>query len=181
MTQRDDGSVPRMTLSVAGTLWQAEPGALAALRRMADSSGAPLFWRLSARHGWQGRALTDWAAIARMLARLTPTGERPRDKSLHDPARPFGAVLCDGGDRDWGGERPMLSEARLARLLAARGDQRRIALERAVRMLARNHPQFNLPDLAWVVLTRQGGARIARDYYARLDRAAATTKDDAHA
>ena len=181
MTQHESDYVARAALSVAGTLWRAEPGDLAALRRMADDTGAPLFWRLAARHGWRGRALIDWAAITRMLALLTPTGERPEEQSLHDPRRSLGAVLCDGGARDWSGTRPMLSEARLARLLAARGDQRRLALERAVRMLARNRPRFNLPDLAWAVLNPQGGARIARDYYARLDRATTTEKDTADA
>lgn len=180
MTQHEGESVGRMALSVAGTLWRAEPGELAAVRRMKDDIGAPLFWRLAARHGWQGHALTDWAAIARMLALLTPTGERPKDRGLHDPSHRLGAVLCDGGARDWSGPRPMLSEARLARLLAARGDQRRTALERAVRMLARGHPQFDLSDLAWAVLNPHGGARIAQDYYARLDHASATEKDTAN-
>jgi len=163
MTQPD---VNKVTLSVAGTLWVAAPGELAAVRRMKTDTGAPLFWRLAARHGWQGRGVADWAAITRMLALLTPTGERSRDDGLHDPGTPLGAVLY--GD----GERPVLSEARLARLLSTRGDQRRLALERAVRMLARHQPRFNLPDLAWAVLNPQGSARIARDYYARLDKVA---------
>ncbi len=181
MTRHDGGEVARQTLSVAGTLWAAAPGELAAIRRMRDDIGAPLFWRLAARHGWRGRALTDWAAIVRMVALLTPTGARPEKQGLHASDRPLGAVLCDGGARDWSGDRPLLSEARLARLLAARGNQRRVALERAVRMLARHHPQFDLPNLAWAVLNPQSGARIARDYYARLDRAAAQQKDDTHA
>ena len=177
MTQRDDNSVERMTLSVAGTLWAAQPGELAAVRRMKDGVGAPLFWRLAARHDWRGGALTDWAAITRMLALLTPTGERAPSPDLDDDY-PFGKVLCDGGDRNRSDGRPVLSESRLARLLAARGDRRRAALERAMRMLARHRPRFRLPDLAWAVLNPEGGARdIARDYYARLDKLAKQRKE----
>lgn len=124
-----------------------------------------------ARHGWQGKALDQWAAITRMLALLTPTGERAPGKGLQDASVGLGAVLCGQGGR------PLLSEARLARLLAARSDQRVLALERAVRMLARYHPRFNLPDLAWAVLNPDGGARIAQDYYRRLDWAASPEKE----
>jgi len=170
MTQPD---INWVTLSVASTLWAAAPGELAAVRRMKNETGAPLFWRLAARHGWQGKGLADWVAITRMLALLTPTGERARDGSLHDAKTPFGAVLC--GD----GERPLLSETRLARLLSARGDQRRQGLERAVRMLARHQPRFDLPDLAWAVLNPKDSTRIARDYYTRLDKTASKEKDQA--
>lgn len=177
MTQSDD-KVGRAALSVAARLWNAEPGELAAVRRMDEARGAPLFWRMAARNEAIARRPEPWAAIARMLALLTPTGDRPADGSIHDGTRPLGAVLCDGGKPDWPGERPVVSEKRLARLLASRGAQRRVALERAVRMLARTHPKLNVPDLAWAVLNAEGGARIARDYYARLDRAEKKQKDE---
>lgn len=172
MTRHEDKDVGRMALSVARTLWASKPGELAALRRMKDDIGAPLYWRLAARHGWQGKTLIDWAAITRMLALLTPTGQRDPAHGLQDPATPLGAALFGDGDR------PLLNETRLARLLAARGDQRRAALERAVRMLARHQPRFNLPDLAWAVLNPQGGSQIARDYYKRLDRAGANDQKE---
>ncbi len=175
MTQPD---IATISLSVANALWQATPGDLSAARRLALPAGAPLFWRLAAKHAWSGTNLDTWAAITRMLALLTPTGTRPRDGTLHDTSRGLGAVLCDGGAMDWRGTKPVFSEQRLARLLAARGPQRLVAMERALRMLARNHPKLNVPDIAFAALGDGANPRIAKDYYARLDRAAAETKED---
>ena len=177
--------VNRAALAIAGALQHASPGDLAAMRRMREDTGAPLFWRLAARHVEIDRNPEAWIAIARMLALLTPTGQPGARPALHDATRPLGAVLCDGGDRSWSGPTPMLSEARLARLLAARGKARRVALERALRMLANRRPPdplVNVPEIAWAVLNPEAG-RIARDYYARLDPAAALnaaqTKEEA--
>jgi len=167
-------SVHQAALATARALQHASPGDLAAMRRMREDAGAPLFWRLAARHPVIDRNPDAWIAIARMLALLTPTGQPSSRPPLHDASRRLGAVLCDGGDRTWSGPTPMLSEARLARLLAARGKARRVALERALRMLANRRPPgplVNVPDIAWAVLN-PAGDRIARDYYARLDRAA---------
>ena len=159
---------------VARALQHASPGDLAAVRRMRDDGAAPLFWRMASRHGEIGRRRDDWAAIVRILALLTPTGAQEARAALHDRDRHLGTVLCDGGDRHWSDDRPMLSEQRLARLLAARDDQRRSALERAARMLARSRPPgplVNVAEIAWAVLNPSGSSRIAQDYYARLDRA----------
>ncbi len=171
--------VDQASLAIACALKRATPGDLAAMRRMRDGIGAPLFWRLAARHPEIDRRPDAWIAIARMLALLTPTGQPEARPPLHDAARPLGAVLCDGGDRNWSGPAPMLSETRLARLLAARGKARRVALERALRMLARTRspgPLVNVPEIAWAVLNPAGG-QIARDYYARLDQAAHTKEE----
>lgn len=172
--------VAEAALALARALQPASPGELAAMRRMRDDAGAPLFWRLAARHAEIDRRSEAWIPIARMLALLTPTGQPEARPGLHDPQRPLGAVLCDGGDRAWSGPQPMLSEQRLARLLAARGKARRVALERALRMLANRRPPgplVNVPQIAWAVLNPDGG-QIARDYYARLDRAAATHAEE---
>ncbi len=176
-----DGANPvdQAALGIAHALQHASPGDLADMRRMREGIGAPLFWRLAARHAEIDRRPDAWIAIARMLALLTPTGQPEARPLLHDAARPLGAVLCDGGVRDWTGPTPMLSETRLARLLAARGKARRAALERALRMLANRRPPgplVNVPEIAWTVLNPEGG-RIARDYYARLDRAAHTKEE----
>lgn len=45
----------------------------------------------------------NWVPILRILALLTPKGEAPPERRplLHNKARPFGRVLCDGGDPGW--------------------------------------------------------------------------------
>ena len=167
--------------AIADALQHASPGDLAAMRRMRDGAGAPLFWRLAARHADIDHRPDAWIPIARMMALLTPTGQPEARAPLHDPKRPLGAVLCDGGDAGWNAPAPMLSEKRLARLLATRGKARRVALERALRMLANRRPPgplVNVVEVAWAVLNPKGG-HIARDYYARLDRAANQSKEEA--
>lgn len=165
--------VAKAALAIACALRRASSGELAAMRRMRDETGAPLFWRLSARYEEIDRWPDAWIPIARMLALLTPTGQPEARPELHDPKRPLGAVLCDGGDRTFNDpNKKMLSEERLARLLAAHGKARRVALERAFRMLANRRPPgplVNVPDIAWAVLNPKPG-NIAKDYYARLDR-----------
>jgi hypothetical protein len=81
----------------------------------------------------------------------------------------------------------MLSEPRFARLLAARAAMRVELLERAARALAAKKPPgsgVNCTDLANFLLypdTPSHVRKLAKDYYARLDRARQvddTTKDD---
>ncbi len=168
-----------------------DPGALADLRRMSfdgDEAGAAYFWRLAARHKFgDGKPLAAWARIVQMMAMLTEKGQADGKRSPHEPPskengwRGLGHALCDGGDPTWGvGEsdpRPMLSEYRFARLLAARRDVRAELLERAIRTLSLKKPPgvgVNCTDLAWLVLDPDNSAhsrKLARDYYARLDRA----------
>lgn len=175
MSQAENG-VDYVAIKVADFLSRAEPGELAQLRRMKNESGAPLFWRLSAQHDYVANQPDKWAAIVRMLALLTPTGDPKTKQSAHDSKRPLGAVLCDGGETG-SVERPLLSESRLAHLLAARGRTQLEALERAVRMLARKQVKLNAAELAWAVIApKHTMAGIANAYYKRLD---TTTKDKA--
>lgn len=53
------------------------------------------------------------------------------------------------------------------------------ALERAVRMLARKHPQIDVPSLAWAYLN-DDGQDIARHYYQRLDQRARSREKENH-
>ena len=170
-----ENSIGHVAIKVANFLSKAQPGELAELRRM--KTEARLFWRLSALHDRIARQPEKWAAIVRMLALLTPTGAPETKQSVHDDKRSLGAVLCDGGETG-PIDRPLLSESRLARLLAARGVARLDALERAVRMLARKRVKLNAAELAWAVISPDEHATnlIAKAYYKRLD---TTVKDQA--
>ena len=159
-----------------------DPGGLAEVRRLqVPSSGSPAYWRLASRHANTiGSRHDNWMAILRSLAMLTPGGDPDGRQSLHDPKRRLGQVLCDGGDPDWpGGDtvRPAISERRLAQLLSARGGQRRVLLERALRAVVRTRrPEagVNVADIAWWLLDVDpvaAGGRLAESYYRRLDAA----------
>ncbi len=161
--------------AVAAFLHGLDPGPLAEVRRMTGDLGAPAFWRLHARHREIRRRPDDWLRITRILGILTPKGaaEHRADKPLHSK-RPLGAVLCDGGDPSWSDGRALLSEQRLARLLATRGAQRVEHLERAARMLACSMVPgsgVNTGDIARAVLNPASAHYIASSYYDRLDRA----------
>ena len=163
----------------AAFLQHLESGELAKLRR---SPEAPAFWRLAARHpdtiGRQDREM-EWGAIIRILALLTPKGDPAGRPRLHDPSRPLGAVLCNGGDPNWpagagGPPRPIFSERRLQHLLASRGKQRSEALERAARMLStrmKASSGIDVTDIAAALLAPEDKRRIAAAYYNELDRA----------
>ncbi|KAA0909893.1 hypothetical protein FLO80_19265 [Aquicoccus porphyridii] len=163
----DKDDVARRALGIASTLAHADPGERAAARRMGPE-GAAVFWRIVARHGIAPRDEETWRRITKLLALLTPASVT---ESVHESGRHIGAVLADGGDAQARLEKPVLSEQRLARLLAARGQARFDALERAIRALARNRPKVDGPSLAWAVLNNDTRA-IARAYYTRLDRRA---------
>ena len=178
-------------IDAAAMLQLLDPGPLAELRRMGRETGAPAFWRLVAKHpdtiGRQDRQ-EPWMAIIRILAILTPKGQGRRllaasggtpelHEPLHNSGRRLGAVLCDGGDPSWPGEggtpRPMLSEQRLAKLMAARGPQRAVLLKHAAQMISANRQDVgvNVADIALVLLRPADGRRLAEPYYLRLDRA----------
>jgi len=169
--QRD--RVAQRALAIASAIAAADPGERAAARRM-DTRGSPIFWRQAARLGIGRHEEDHWRRFTRMIALLTPTTER---RSIHEPKRSFGAVLADGGEAGVRLEKPVVSEQRLARLLAARGVARLDALERTVRMIARARPRLDVTDLAWVVLRADSGS-LARDYYSRLDRRVETTTEE---
>ena len=177
--------------AAAAAIGRLEPGDLAALRRMQEDRPAPAFWRLAARHpGTIGRADQEpqWVAVLRIIAILTPTGNPEERPVLHDQRQPLGKVLCDGGDPAWDGNKPALSEQRLAQLLAARGAQRAVLLTRAMRAIARSRAPdsgVNVVDIAAALVPlddhffrlrqrRLSERRIAKPYYDRLDAAQRT-------
>lgn len=159
-----------------------QPGPLADLRRMTVEMPAPQFWRLATRHpetiGRKGLE-AKWVAIIRMLAILTEKGDPADRRPVHDHSRRLGEVLCDGGDPSWppkqgGPLRPAFSERRLTQLMAARGTQRAVHLERAVRAIASSRSPgagVNVVDIAFTVLRPQDTRSLAETYYRRLDRA----------
>ena len=158
------------------------PGPLAELRRMDLGHAAPAFWRLAARYPTTvGRNEETWIHIVSVLALLTPKGNPTHAEKppLHKRPRRLGTVLCDGGDPTWPDPgqrdpRPVLSELRLARLLASRGAQRPTLLRRAVRSLASSMQPgsgINVIDIAYALLRPHDTAVIARAYYDRLDSA----------
>ena len=186
----DTPKLGKTIASIGQTLAELDPGALADLRRMSlagDEVGAPYFWRLAARHNFPSAQLQTWARIVQIMAVLTDKGASENKRSSHAPRsetnawRGLGHVLCDGGDLSWGhGEsdpRPVLSELRFARLLASRGEMRAELMERTARALAAKKPpgaQINCTDLARFLLypdDPEHGRTLARDYYARHDRA----------
>ena len=178
-----DETPAQAVLAATAMMQHLDPGSLAELRRMEKGRAAPAFWRLATRHPRTiGRPEKEetWMHIIRMVAILTPKGDPAGRPPLHNGQRLLGAVLCDGGDdQSWTGPRPVFSERRLAQLMAARGQQRAVLLERAVRALARSMSSgsgVNVPDIAYMLLTPDDGRRLAEPYYRRLDRAEQSTK-----
>jgi CRISPR system Cascade subunit CasB len=169
--------------AVSQRLLGLDPGPLAELRRMEpDDVGTPIFWRLTAELGFSEAQCGAWMQILRILAILTPKGRRLSPAvRLHDRSRQLGRALCDGGNPAWPSEpqkpRPVLSEERLARLLVTPAAQRGEAIERIARMLARSRtPEsgINCTEIARLLLQPNDPVplqKIARDYYAQLDRA----------
>ncbi len=182
MPRSQPSPVAETARAAAVLLQRLDPGRLAELRRMrAPSAGVPAYWRLAAQHTHTiGNRHDEWMAILRILAVLTPKGDPENRPSLHDPGRRLGAMLCDGGDPDWrpigDSIRPAISERRLAQLMASRGRQRQVLLERAVRAIARTRrPDYgvNVVDIAWWLLDGdpvRASRRLAESYYRRRDR-----------
>ena len=144
------------------------------------NASVPAFWKLAA-HEKYGFAVTpEWASIVLVMAILTP---RPADgddnpKGPHDRSNKFGKALCDGGDASWGqgnsDPRPVLSELRLAKMLAAKGELRRELVVRVAKIIAKSGAPVNCADIAWFILNEDGdepARHIAKHYYARLARA----------
>lgn len=152
---KPDSETARRALAIAAALAAADPGDKAEARRM-GTSGSTLFWRQVARLGIPAQQEADWRLFTRLVALMTPAS---RTTSTHDADRALGAALADAG----------LSEARLARLLAARGPSREDALERAIRMMARKGGGLDVTDLARAILWPDDTSRLARSYYHQLD------------
>jgi len=164
MTDNKD-IISNYALSIASAMANASAGERAAARRM-DARGSPLFWRLFAKENISHSQEVRWKCFTRMIALLTPSSV---EESIHERSRRFGSVLADGGDAHGRLDQPIISEQRFAKLLASRGEARRDALERSVRMIARSRPKIDVVDLAWIVF-RENNDSLARAYYARLDR-----------
>ena len=179
-------AIAAAAISAAHEMRPLSTGAMAELRRMDAANPAPAFWHIAVRSPQMTRDLPNWVVILRILALLTPKGEAPPEGrlSLHDPKRPFGRVLCDGGDPGWRpeGENPdgVFGERRLVQLLATRGAARAVALERAARMLAsRIQPGsgVNVAQIALALLDPADTATIAEAYFRRLDGAIRTSEE----
>ena len=176
-----------VALSIAGLMKAFGNGEMAALRRLGDDFAVPAYWRLAAHHDVLRARRAAWMPIVQALALLTPKGPPEERGDLHDPKRKLGTALCDGGDLNWPGTlapgaapRPLLSEHRLAGLLAARGRQRAVLLARAVRTLAASRDVsvgLDVGDLAWRFLDLDP-EHLAAPYYARLDRAERAARPD---
>ena len=185
MSQPDQNPI-HAVLAAANMLQHLGSGQLAELRRMDGKTAAPAFWRLAARYpdtiGYNSRR-EQWIAIIRILAILTPKGTMDKKPPLHDKTKPLGMVLCDGGNPDWHREagenqRPEFSEQRLSQLIAARGRQRIVLLERAARMLTRSRTVIgiNVVDIMYSVLTHDAGQLLAESFYRRLDQTTYSSK-----
>lgn len=178
-------SVDEAAVYAAGVMRHLDPGAMAALRRMTADAPAPAFWKIAVarEHEMLGTSRSRWVEILRILAILTPRGTPKDRKALHDGARPngrLGAALCDGGNPTWDGNRPMMSERRVAQLLATRGEARIEALVRAARALAASRDTgtgLDVRSIAWAVLNPENTNAIAEAYYRRLDHVGAKTEE----
>jgi CRISPR system Cascade subunit CasB len=167
---------------ISDALLKLDPGPLAKLRRMEPGgAGSPAFWRLAAALDLDQSSIAAWQRLVRILAILSDKGEPALRRKLHDRTRPLGAVLADGGDKDWnpgGDPRPVLSEARLSRFLNLPGEKRGEALERIARALARTRVSghgVNGADIARLLLFPDDPKPVqslARAYYNRLDHTA---------
>lgn len=192
MPEPDAHPVNKTATDAARMLKDLTPGPLAELRRMEFPNGAPYFWRFTSRHPEtialgpeEDRMTKDWMTIVKILAILTPRGDPEQRKPLHQARRALGEVLCDGGNPAWPDSnppRPVLSERRLAQLLASRGEQKRVLFTRAMQAISRTYQSgsgINVVDIAWAVLSSNSGhmkQQLARAYYRRLDRAGGNTQ-----
>jgi CRISPR system Cascade subunit CasB len=194
MPQPDENEHKEMKLpdkihNLSKEMLRLAPGPLAELRRMdIGGVGAPAFWRLAAACGFLDGPALSWMRIVKIMAILTPKGERSGQERLHQKRdkdgrdRSLGSVLCDGGQPGWPstgqGESPALSETRLARLLAGPANERGPTLERITRALAsRRDPTSGVDctDIARLLLfpdDPEPPRTLAREYYRRLDLAA---------
>ena len=147
-------------------------GDLAELRRMDPATpNAAVFWRLMARHdlpastNWENR----WALILHGIALMTH--RTSSTTSAHKEDIPVGRALFQGGASNR--RESFYSEARLGRLLAARGAMLHTLLIRTFRMLAAAHQCFNWDEMAQFILAdghdesraERARRKIAREYY----------------
>jgi CRISPR system Cascade subunit CasB len=152
----------RAVVGLAGALARLPPGPLAELRRASPGAGVAAFWRVYFACGLDaqpGRP-EDWEWVAAALALMTPTGDDPDKRNAHDGAAPLGATLFAAN----------VSEPRVAKILNNPLSQRRDALMRLARLLARTGKGVDTVDLARLLLfadaERARLHRLAQSYYA---------------
>ncbi len=166
-----------LAVEIAGRIGSADfpRGDLAELRRMdPDSPDAPAFWRLLAEQDLLGSPSVEsrWALILHGIALMTPTSAAGGGSATaHDGLNPVGRALYLGGDPHR--TTALYAEARLGRLLTARGPMLRGLLARTFRMLGSKGVSFNWREMAQFILSadldevraEQGRHRIARAYF----------------
>ncbi len=141
----------------------ADPGTLAALRRMNPSSPPPAFFRVMARSldellpkNEQLRLEVEsrWAVVAQAMAMAIGPGKR--GTSLLSRTS-FGEALADAD----------VAEMRVLRLLDASADQRADLLRGVVHQLVSKAQDFDPGDIAELVLTQGDAQERARRHIAR--------------
>ncbi len=173
--------LPKTISRLSTEMLALDPGPLAEIRRMEPGGTGPsAYWRLASRSGFLQGDADRWTHVVKIMAILTPKGERQPTDRLHDARRPLGAVMCDGGDPKWEPRRfddadGVLPQIRLARFLALPPQLRPDALERMARMIASKRQResgVNCVEIAALLLSgssKKPLKAIARDYYIRLD------------
>ena len=150
-------------------------GDLANLRRMRpERPGPAVYWRLMGQEDLLGSPNLEvkWALILHGIALMTSTV--PGDsasRNAHDGYTPVGRALFLGSDTQRG--TGFYSDARLRRLLTARGSTLRSLLARMFRMAAASGVRLNWREMARFILSegydREAAEwsrrRIAREYY----------------
>ena len=195
MAQRDSWRETAVKLSGQRVAWLATERRglhIAALRSMdpKDRHDAPVFWRLMAYHGLLGNPEVErkWALILHGMALMTPTTYiLAGGETAPMQAQCRWAELYSLAAKPKRGA-AVYSEARLNRLLTARGPMLRTLLARLFRMLASSSASFNWREMAWFILNdgydedAAEGARhrIAREYYQAARRNTVVQEDDSN-
>ncbi|MBE2277215.1 MAG: hypothetical protein IAE87_13095 [Rhodobacteraceae bacterium] len=182
----DRRAIAAAAISATRAMRYLSTGAMAELRRMDTANPAAAYWKIAVQNPVIDRNRESWVTILRIMALLMPKGEPPPEgRHLHNGKRPFGRVLCDGGDPAWlpQGDSPdgVFGERRLMQLLATRGPARAVALERAARMLApRIQPGsgVDVAQIALALLDLDDTTTIAQAYFRRLDGAIRTSSEE---
>ena len=154
-------------------------GPRAELRRMRpDAPSAPAFWRLLAARGMLGGVNTEdeakWGLILHGIALMTGNAGAGAFRSAHSPAIGVGWALYTGGDD--GRANAYYSDARLTKLLNARGAIRISLIARMCRMMASAKATFDWQEMARFIYFdradpryedygREVGDSIVRSYY----------------
>jgi len=159
--ETNTGSLSKVVARIAAVLSSNSfpTGERAALKRL-DPNGQPnlVFYRFAFRHlpeGWEFQT-TAWMTLVAGIALMYP--------NPHRIDRPAGQAMAESG----------YSEARLERLLAARGSTLQTLLLRSVRYLAAKSASCNWTDFARLLLSidpkKQQAVRltIARAFYHNL-------------